>query len=1605
MDGGTLETGAEQQGGVARELASELRDAPPEQLAETGAPARGVPIGAIETATGTVTVVHPDGTRAELHKGDPVFQGDVIETSGGGAFGLTFVDKTVLSMGDNGRIVLDEMIFDPSAGLGALNLSLVQGTISFVTGQIAKMGPDAMLLHTPVATMGIRGTKVAVDYHEGKPLSVANLEEAPGVSGEIVVYNEHGVTVLNQIGMATTIADATSAPTPAYHIDSAVISQMFSAALDHLPAQPGPIGDQQGDAQGNNPTQQAAPAAAAQADDGADIAATQTAAGENAEPGAEEVVVPVEEAPVAETTDSGSDERVSLSGEDNGGESNTTVDQGTPPAPVTFDTTQPPITDTTEPSNTPPSADEASLTTDENSPLTVELPVSDADGDPLTVTVTATDENKGTLTVNSDGTVTYDPLGAFEYLAAGEQATETFSYSVSDGQGGTASSSITVTVDGVNDAPVVQGALAETGYHAVSEGRSFSGDVTALADGGFVVTWHSYDSGWSNADIRGQKYDAAGNEVGDQLQISTNVGNDYAPSTTALPDGGFVVTWSGYDQDWGGSDISGQRYDAAGNAVGDEFKISTDAGFEFNSSVSALADGGFVVAWQTSNYDALGDYVSGIYGQRYDVGGNVVGGEFQISGEAVYEEDASVTALHDGGFLVTWEASGYDETGSFRSDIFGRRYDAEGNSVGDEFQVSTGDVHSSKAVTLIDGGVLVTWQVSKGGEEGGGVSDIFGRRYDADGNAVGDEFAVSTSAGAGFEGEGEYSVTALPDGGFVVTWQAYSESWDSTSIHAQRFDAAGIPDGGEFQVVAGPSEYLYNSSIDVLEGGNLALAVSDMSHNAETGGVDFDVNIATFGVPDGDASGFFSAVTMQGEAVALGATVSDADANDPLSSLTVSFADDEDHLGTLALDENGQVIYQTSENSAFLAAGQSVTDVFAYTVSDGHGGTSEVHSGFVTINGAYDAPILGDSSATTDQNSSVVVNVLANDHVVDENASLWLEEGSLSNGANGVVTLGGGGEVIYTPVASAFAHLGEGQSATDTFTYNVTDGITSQTQTATVTINGVNDAPVVTTLATAATPGVTSTGGAAVLIGRVTDVDSTVTDASGNILWTVTGGQTGGTLSLVPAVGDAHSADVYFTPDGSYVGTTMFGYSVSDGRSLSFWDADAVVNVGMPVLAQHTQVGGDVFLQGDFIELGINSNGELGASGLVPDGFSSLFDGRLATAVDPDGAASGASVQGDFTLPGTPFEGFSIGVGGSYAQVINGWGEYGYTSTGTADTSSEGRLSATSSGTAFDLAVTQEIAFNWSDSFYVTTVTLTNTTSTDMLDVVFMRTMDPDQSYNQGSYYTYNDTLSNPDGSSSLALVSAVGESSGSGTVAYASFDGGAQASSPSSWETNPYVAWSSPADMGGASVDSTIAITYGLPVLHAGESVTREFYTTFNLTTAGNDLLFGSDGGDVIFGGGGGNDILLGLGGDDTLNGGSGSDTLIGGAGADTLSGGTDGDRFVLESGGDVARITDFDQGGGGGLDLAEGDKLEIGSLLTGYGTDSNLGDFVQIVQGDGNNGAAAGDAVVKVNSTGTADGAWTNVAVLDNLGGSAENLNNSLGLVVDPNTHNNPT
>ena len=193
-------------------------------------------IGRVEATDGLVEAIRVDGTKVALAKGDDIFRGDTLVTAKGAAVGITFVDDTTFSLGEEGRMVIDEMVYDADAQEGQLSTNLVQGVFSFVSGQIAKTGPDAMTVTTPVATIGIRGTKVAGRAaQEGSDNTISLLPEPnpDGTQsvGELTVTNQGGTVTLSSVGATVQMRSAFQAPPPPVVFSQEQMQQNYGQTL------------------------------------------------------------------------------------------------------------------------------------------------------------------------------------------------------------------------------------------------------------------------------------------------------------------------------------------------------------------------------------------------------------------------------------------------------------------------------------------------------------------------------------------------------------------------------------------------------------------------------------------------------------------------------------------------------------------------------------------------------------------------------------------------------------------------------------------------------------------------------------------------------------------------------------------------------------------------------------------------------------------------------------------------------------------------------------------------------------------------------------------------------------------------------------------------------------------------------------------------------------------------------------------------------------------------------------------------------------------------------------------------------------------------------
>src|SRR5690606_4701626 len=90
-----------------------------------------------------------------LQVGLDMFQNERVQTGERGRTQLLFLDGTALTVGPNSDIVLDEYVFDPTAGTGSIALSATRGVFRVVGGRISKSNP--VTIRTPTVTVGVRG--------------------------------------------------------------------------------------------------------------------------------------------------------------------------------------------------------------------------------------------------------------------------------------------------------------------------------------------------------------------------------------------------------------------------------------------------------------------------------------------------------------------------------------------------------------------------------------------------------------------------------------------------------------------------------------------------------------------------------------------------------------------------------------------------------------------------------------------------------------------------------------------------------------------------------------------------------------------------------------------------------------------------------------------------------------------------------------------------------------------------------------------------------------------------------------------------------------------------------------------------------------------------------------------------------------------------------------------------------------------------------------------------------------------------------------------------------------------------------------------------------
>ncbi len=237
---------------------------------------------------------------------------------------------------------------------------------------------------------------------------------------------------------------------------------------------------------------------------------------------------------------------------------------------------------------------------------------------------------------------------------------------------------------------------------------------------------------------------------------------------------------------------------------GGQFQVNSyTTAKQFAAEVASDFSGNFVVVWESYQSDGTDSSSSSIQAQRYSVYRVPLGSQFQVNTYTTdFQGSPAVASDAAGNFVVVWESYGSVGPDSSSRSIQGQRFSSDGAPVGSQFQVnsySTGQQAVAKVASDPVGNFVVTWMSALADSDASDGS-IQAQRYDSAGAPLGGQFQVNTYT-TGQQGISSLAVDA--QGSLVVVWTSVgSPGSDSsiTSIQAQRYSSSGVPVGGQFQV-------------------------------------------------------------------------------------------------------------------------------------------------------------------------------------------------------------------------------------------------------------------------------------------------------------------------------------------------------------------------------------------------------------------------------------------------------------------------------------------------------------------------------------------------------------------------------------------------------------------------------------------------------------------------------------------------------------------------------------------------------------------------------------------------------------------------------------
>ncbi|MEE3098267.1 MAG: hypothetical protein VX463_00725, partial [Pseudomonadota bacterium] len=421
--------------------------------------------------------------------------------------------------------------------------------------------------------------------------------------------------------------------------------------------------------------------------------------------------------------------------------------------------------------------------------------------------------------------------------------------------------------------------IPETLVNVFTTGVQIHPDIAVLNDGTYVVTWRSDGQDGSGQGVVAQRFSAQGERIGTEFIVNDlRAGDQGSPEVTALAGGGFVITYTSvFDSR---AHVMAKIYDAAGEETGAEFEVSDPtSNNQIEPDVLALPGGGFSVVWRDEEDED-------IRVRTFDAAGSAQGAseivntydtpyyyDMRLPSIAAIQPDAGANSLALGGSVIVWTTYA-QVAGDWH--IFAQRYDDAGAKLGGEFQVDQGVSGSDfepRVVGLAGGRFVVVW-TDRSASDGNGYG-VYARVFEGDGTAVTGEELVNVQTSSHQQ---QPDVIATADGGFFVTWiantSAGSGDGSSYGIFGRRFDASGVATTGEIPVNQNVSGQQDVPKAMELADGSIAVVWSSETSGTSGDGSDRAVSMILLGDPESFVA---ASAAPELEAVSAVRAVSEAD--------------------------------------------------------------------------------------------------------------------------------------------------------------------------------------------------------------------------------------------------------------------------------------------------------------------------------------------------------------------------------------------------------------------------------------------------------------------------------------------------------------------------------------------------------------------------------------------------------------------------------------------------------------------------------------------------------------------------------------------------------